>query len=276
MLQESLLVVLQRCARCIQCELRGSDGVGGALHVGRHARERLGVEVGEAHLEELRGEEIENGLNGSRDGIHILNIQSVLANGQRLESEAALISSRGPMALTATVHHFEITLSDVDRGVYEVLDLRVARHPSESARYMITRTLAYCLSFEPGIAFSKGGISSTNEPPVAVRDPTGILLAWIDVGAPSAERLHKASKAAQRVALYTHADLALLRREASSRAIHDVENIEVWRLDAKFLDAVSEKVGRTTKLELVRSEGLLYVTVAGEALEGAIASERLV
>ena len=180
------------------------------------------------------------------------------------------------MALSASIHHLEITLSDVDRGVYEALDLRVARHPSESARYMITRVLAYSLSYEDGIAFSKGGISSADEPPVSVRDPTGILLAWIDVGAPSAERLHKASKAARKVALYTHVDLALLRREASSRAIHDVERIEVWRVEGKFLDALEPKIGRATKLEIVRSDGRLYVTVDGGVLEGTIAKESLV
>src|SRR5580692_5322403 len=133
------------------------------------------------------------------------------------------------MALTATMHHFHVTVSDVDRAVYETLDLRVARHPSESGRYLTTRMLAYCLSYEEGIAFSKGGLSSAEEPPISVMDPTGIFLAWIDVGSPSAERLHKASKAARRVALYTHADLKLLRREAASRAIHKVEDIEVWR-----------------------------------------------
>jgi uncharacterized protein YaeQ len=46
-------------------------------------------------------------------------------------------------------------------------------------------------------------------------------------GSPSAERLNNASKAARRVALFTHVDLALLRREAAIRAIHKVEQIEV-------------------------------------------------
>ena len=146
------------------------------------------------------------------------------------------------MALSATMHHFHVTLSDVDRGVYETLDLRVARHPSESARYLTTRTLAYCLSYEEGIAFSKGGLSSAEEPPITVRDPTGILLAWIDVGFPSAERLHKAAKAARRVALYTHVDAALLQREASTRPIHKAAEIEVWQFDPSFLDAVDTKV----------------------------------
>lgn len=174
------------------------------------------------------------------------------------------------MALTATVHHVQITLSDVDRGVYESLDLRIARHPSESLRYLLTRTLAYCLSYEEGIAFSKGGISSTDEPPLFVRDPTGELRVWIEVGSPSADRLHKATKAAERVALYTHVDAALLRREATTRAIHRVEAIQVWRLEASFLDAIGETLGRTTKLEVVRSDERLYVTHDGRVTESAL------
>jgi len=174
------------------------------------------------------------------------------------------------MALSATIHHFHVTLSDVDRAVYETLDLRVARHPSESARYLTTRTLAYCLSYEEGIAFSKGGLSSSEEPPIAVHDRTGILLAWIDVGFPSAERLHKASKAARRVALFTHVEAALLRREASTRSIHKVGDIEVWRFDPAFLDAVERTIDRTTTLEVVHTDGRLYVTVDGNVIEGEL------
>jgi len=174
------------------------------------------------------------------------------------------------MALTATMHHASLALSDVDRGVYEALDLRLARHPSESLRYMLTRMFAYCLSYEDGIAFSKGGLSSTDEPPVAVHDPTGIFLAWIDVGAPAADRLHKASKAARRVAIYTHVDLAMLRREARTRPIHRVEAIEVWRIEPSLLDALEAKVGRKMQLEVVRNDGQLYVTIDGATLEGSI------
>ena len=180
------------------------------------------------------------------------------------------------MALTATMYHFQITLSDVDRGVYESLDLRVARHPSETMRYLITRTLAYCLSFEEGIAFSKGGLSSAEEAPLSVRDATGVLRAWIDIGQPSAERLHKASKAAGRVALFTHVELPLLLKEASARPIHRVEQIEVWRFDAAFLDALASKVGKNEKFELVRTDGQLYVTLGGEALNGSLTQCSLV
>jgi uncharacterized protein YaeQ len=164
----------------------------------------------------------------------------------------------------------QVNLSDVDRGVYAALDLRIARHPSETARYLVTRTLAYCLSFEEGIAWSKGGVSSGDEPPIAVRDATGALRVWIEIGAPSAERLHKATKAASGVRLFTHVEPHILRREAASRAIHRVADIEVWRFGTELLDRLEAKVERNAQIDLTRNEGHLYVTAGASTLDGPI------
>jgi uncharacterized protein YaeQ len=180
------------------------------------------------------------------------------------------------MALGATIYHFTVQLSDVDRATYTQLDLRLARHPSESLRYLLTRTLAYCLSYEEGISFSKGGLSESDDPPVSIHDASGSLRAWIDVGAPSAKRLHKASKAAARVAVFTHVDRALLLREAASRPIHRLEQIEVWALDVAFLDRAEAKLDRNLELSLTRSDGALYLEIGGETLETTLACTRLV
>lgn len=179
------------------------------------------------------------------------------------------------MALGATTYHFKITLSDVDRGVYEALDLRLARHPSESLRYLATRTLAYCLRYEEGIAFSKGGLSATDEPPLSVRDATGRLLEWIDVGKPSADRLHKAAKLAERVSVFTHVDFAELRRDTSERAVHRAAELELVRLPLELLDAVEAKLERNVAFEVVHTSGQLYVTFDGAPLEGALEREYL-
>lgn len=179
------------------------------------------------------------------------------------------------MALPFTMHHIQLELADVDRGVYETFDLRLARHPSETVRYMLVRLLAYALSYEDGIAFSKEGLSNSDEPPLTVRDPTGLLLAWIDVGMPSADRLHKASKAARRVALFTTGDLALLRKDAKSRPIHKVEAIEVWPLPPQVMERLEAHAGRDVRFTLTRSEGTLYVTVGGETVEAPLVCERL-
>ena len=180
------------------------------------------------------------------------------------------------MALPATVYRLAIQLSDVDRGVYETLDLRMARHPSETMRYLLTRAIAYALSYEDGIAFSKGGLSDPDEPAVSVRDPTGALVAWIDVGMPSAERLHKASKAAERVALFTSGDVEVVRRDVASRPVHRAERIAVWRLEPRFLEALEAVVERSTTIELVRTEGHVYATIDGRMIEGRVECDTLV
>jgi hypothetical protein len=95
------------------------------------------------------------------------------------------------MALGATIYVFKIDLADSDRGVYQPLELRVARHPSETEDHLLTRVLAYCLEYTEGIAFSNG-LFDSDQPTIAVRDLTGSLRVWIDVGAPEAARLHRA------------------------------------------------------------------------------------
>jgi uncharacterized protein YaeQ len=128
------------------------------------------------------------------------------------------------VALTATVHVFTIDLADSDRSVYESLELRVARHPSESAEYLVTRVLAYCLEYADGIAFSKG-LCDPDDPAIAIRDLTGTLRVWIDIGSPDAARLHRASKSAPRVVVFTHKDAAQLRRNLAGERIHRVEEL---------------------------------------------------
>jgi uncharacterized protein YaeQ len=179
------------------------------------------------------------------------------------------------MALSATVYHLQIDLSDVDRGVYVVLDLRIARHPSETMRYLLTRVIAYCLCHEEGIAFTKG-LSTTDEPAVWVRDMQGNLRVWIDVGTPSAERLHKASKASPRVVVFTHNDPELLRKSARAKAIHKAEAIEVYALNGNFLDELDAATDRNAKWTLVHTEGTLYVTSGDQNVTAPVSRHSLV
>ena len=178
------------------------------------------------------------------------------------------------MALQATLYHLRIDLSDVDRGVYEALDLRVARHPSESMPYLLTRVLAYALLYEEGIAFGKG-LSTTEEPALWIKDLQGNVRAWIEVGTPSADRLHKASKAAPRVVVFTQHDPRLLVEAAQSRAIHKVEQVEVYALDPAFLAELEALTDRNARWTLLRNDGLLFVTVGDKSVSGAVTRHEL-
>ena len=173
------------------------------------------------------------------------------------------------MALTATIYTFTIELADADRGVYETLDLRVACHPSESEEYLVTRVLAYCLAYTEGIVFSKG-VSEPEDPTIAVRDLTGRLLAWIEIGAPAAARLHRASKAAPRVAVYTHKDPARLIRQWSGERIHRAEELELHSFDRGLITELVARLKRRMEFSLCVTGGHLYVEIEGDALDGAV------
>jgi uncharacterized protein YaeQ len=176
----------------------------------------------------------------------------------------------------ATIYHYNVEVSNVDRGVYETLDLRLARHPSESMPYLVTRTLAYALCFEEGIAFSKGGVSSTHEPPVAIHDAEGNLRTWIDVGTPSAERLHRASKAAQRVVVFTHHDPELLLTAAAARPIYRAEHVEIYAVPPDLLDAMAEQLdAHRARWSLLCNDNVLFVTIGDQTLSGTLTKHAL-
>lgn len=180
------------------------------------------------------------------------------------------------MALTSTVYNLDISVADVDRSVYESFALRVALHPSETLEYMLARVLAYCLEYEEGITFSRGGISDPDEPPIRVVDPTGRMKTWIEIGSPDSDRLNKAAKAADRVAVYTHRNPAvLLRQLAAGRRIHRAAEIPIYALGHDLIDKAAPLLDRRTSLDLSLTGGQLYLSVGGQSLSGPLTEHRI-
>ena len=153
--------------------------------------------------------------------------------------------------------------------MYETLALRVAQHPSESEEHLVARLLAYLLEYVEGIEFS-GGVSSPDEPAIAVRDLTGTLRAWIDIGSPDASRLHKASKAAARVAVYTHKNPEQLVKQLSGARIHKADALELYAIDRALVSALVARLQRRLALTVSINERELYISIADEHLTGRI------
>ncbi len=179
------------------------------------------------------------------------------------------------MAIGSTIYTFEVQLADVDRGVYEQISLRVARHPSETDPFMVTRVLAYCLEYEEGIAFGAGGVSSTEEPAVLVRDLTGRITAWIEVGAPDAQRLHFASKLADRTAVYTHRDAQKLLASWEGKPIHRAEEIVLRSFDPGFIDTAVGALERRNHMTVSVTEGQLYLELGSLTADTALHEHRI-
>lgn len=173
------------------------------------------------------------------------------------------------MALTATIYSFDIELADNDRGVYESLTLRVAQHPSESEEHLVARLLAYLLEFAEGIEFSRG-VSDPDQPAIAVRDLTGRITSWIDIGTPDGARLHKASKSAGRVVVYTHKDPAHLLKQVSGAKIHRAEALELYAIERALVAALVSRLERRLAFSVSISDRELYLSIGEENLTGAV------
>jgi uncharacterized protein YaeQ len=177
------------------------------------------------------------------------------------------------MARTGTVHRLRIDLSDVDRGVYEALDLRVAQHPSEPVRRVLLKTIAYALVHADGIAFSRGGLSDTEEPEIAIRDEMGIAT-WVEIGSPAADRLKRATNAARSVVVFCAGDVdGVLER---ARTLSRKDRVTVHAVDPAFVDALAERVAQASgRLALVRSGGHLYATCDGVTIDSPLETTAL-
>jgi len=173
------------------------------------------------------------------------------------------------MALQATIYNFDIELADSDRGVYESLALRVARHPSESEDHLIARLLAYVLEFVEGLAFSRG-ISDPDEPAMSIRDLTGAIHTWIDVGTPDAARLHKASKAARRVVVYTHKDPRQFLNRLAGEKIHRADRLELYAIDRALVSDLVARLDRRVAFSVSVTGRELYVAIGTDNLKGAV------
>ena len=172
------------------------------------------------------------------------------------------------MSLTATIYNFDVELADADRGRYESLALRVARHPSESEDYLATRVLAYLLEYTDGIALSRG-LSDTAEPAILVRDLTGIITAWIEIGTPDAARLHKASKAARRVAAYIHKDPTQYLKQLAGSHIHRAAEIELFEVDRALIADFVARLHRRMTFTLSVTGGELYLSIGDNTFSGS-------
>jgi uncharacterized protein YaeQ len=165
------------------------------------------------------------------------------------------------VALTATLYRFTIEVSDISRGVYETLELRVAMHPSESLPYLLSRVLAFALNTQEGLEFSSGGLSDTETPAITLPGPHGTPSLVIEIGSPTARRLHKAMKGCESLKVYTYKNLDSLLTEIRSEKVHHADRIEFYALEQRVLDDLGQSLKRDNRWSLLHDEGQLTVHV---------------
>lgn len=159
------------------------------------------------------------------------------------------------------LYQFQIELSDVSSGVYESLNFRTAQHPSESIPYLLTRVLAFALCYQPNLEFSPLGLGDPQTPALWSKDNNESIELWIEIGNPSPKKLHKAAKTSKQVKVFTYKNPKLLLDEIKGEKIHHASEIEIFSMDAKFLQNLESALQKSNKWTLLHQEGQLDLGV---------------
>ena len=168
------------------------------------------------------------------------------------------------------LYRFQIELSDIDRGLYQTLDLRLAQHPSETETYLLTRMCAFVLSYEEGLEYTPEGLHDPDTPAIWSKNRQGNIDLWIEIGNPSARRLHKATKVAKQVCVYTYKNPKVLVDEVKANEIFKVETIKFYALPINFLNSLEKMLEKNNRWSIVVQDSQLTVTVKEESFLAAI------
>ncbi|KAB0667675.1 YaeQ family protein [Oryzomonas japonica] len=173
------------------------------------------------------------------------------------------------MALPSKVYKAFLQLSDVDHGVYETLQATVAQHPSETAERLVARLLAYAIFHEPELTFTKG-ISATDEPDLWVKRADDRVSLWVEVGLPEPDRIIKASRHSERVALLAYGRQLDTWNQQQLPKLEKVANLIVISIAPAIITKLASQLERSITWSVTITEGTLYLTCGEETLESPL------
>lgn len=162
------------------------------------------------------------------------------------------------MALKPTIYKMNINLSDLNRDVYDTLNLTVAQHPSETAERMMARVVAYCLNAQEFLSFTKG-LSCADEPDIRAKSLDDQQLLWIDMGEPAFDRIKKASRQAKQVKIYSFNSKSDVWWKQNQSDFTSLANLEVIQFNFEQIQNLAKLLKRTMEFSVTISENSVYI-----------------
>jgi uncharacterized protein YaeQ len=172
------------------------------------------------------------------------------------------------MALRATIHKAELEVADLDRQHFESASLTLARHPSETEERLMVRLLGWALFAAPGLAFGRG-LSTEDEPALALITEDGRTALWIEVGLPDARAVRRALGRAEQVVVLAYGTRRLPAWWAGEREALALPRLTVLALPAEPCAWLAARAGRNLRAQCTIQEGRLWWTLGDETLEFA-------
>jgi uncharacterized protein YaeQ len=162
------------------------------------------------------------------------------------------------MALKSTIYKANLSIADMDRHYYADHALTIARHPSENDERMMIRLLAMALHATEGISFGKG-LSDPDEPDVVVRDLTGAITHWIEVGQPDERAILKACGKASQVTVLGYASSGEVWWKAIENKLTRARNLTVLAVPAAQSQALAKLAQRSMQLQCSVQDASVFI-----------------
>jgi uncharacterized protein YaeQ len=179
------------------------------------------------------------------------------------------------MALRATIYKAEVQLADMDRNHYADLSLTIACHPSETDERMMARLLMYALHAQEGIELGKG-LSDVDEPAVWVKDLTGEIKLWIDIGQPDEVRLRKACGRADQVVVLCYASSCEVWWKQIEPKLTRLRNLTVLRMPTPTAQALAGLVQRSMRLQCLVQDAVVSLSTDAAVVDVALTTLKAV
>lgn len=171
------------------------------------------------------------------------------------------------MALKATIFKADLSIADMDRNHYADYSLTLARHPSETDERMMLRLLAFALHADERLVFGKG-LCVDDEPDLWLKDLTGAIELWLDVGLPDDKWLRKACNRSRQVVLLSYGGRAVevwWARMAS--AVARLDNLRVLNLPGEASQAMAGLAARGMRLQCTIQDGHIFLTDGASSVD---------
>lgn len=164
------------------------------------------------------------------------------------------------MALGATIYKIELHVADLDRHYYGRHALTIARHPSETAERMMARLIAFSMHADEGLTFTKG-LSEADEPDIWLKDLTGAVDLWVEVGQPNETRILRACGVAEQVVVYCYnGHVSKIWWDAVSKKLERAKNLKVICLPMEMIRSLSMHVERSMVIHVNIHENEMFMT----------------
>ena len=163
------------------------------------------------------------------------------------------------MALKSTIFKADLQIADMDRHYYEPHSLTLARHPSETDERMMVRLLAFALHADEALSFTKG-LSTDDEPDLWLKDLSGEIDLWIDIGQPDEKRIRKACGRARQVAIYCYSSRsAAIWWEQNSSKLQRFDNLRVINVQNDASKQLAKLAQRNMQLQCTVQDGQVWL-----------------